>query len=219
MSARRSPKPIRTVVVGVILAVGLALTGAGGAGAAGIRFQHCGTLRGPGARFSILAYHARCATARHVFGALFAGKGRRRKVPGFGKVDRVIDGWICGSGAGGFGCGKLGPHGTILPYHPGQPVIDAEATGPAPVVTSGPPCTKKALAAGLKRGTDKLPGAPIEGFECAGRWAIAAVIDVGVTVPALFHARGGRWYTLDRQKPCDTHAVPKRIYAAACMAS
>jgi hypothetical protein len=209
----------RTAAVGVILAVGLALTGAGAAGAAGLRFRHCGTLRGPGARFSILAYHARCATARHVFGALFAGKGRRRKDPSTGQIDRVIDGWICGSGAGGFGCAKLGPHGTILPYKPGQPSINAEATGPAPAVTHGPPCARKALAAGLKRGTNKIPGAPIEGFRCAGRWAIAAVLDGVDDVPVLFHARGTRWVTVDRAKPCQTHAVPKKIYASACLAS
>jgi hypothetical protein len=204
-------------VLGAILALGLALSGAGVAGAAGVHFTHCGTLRGPGARFAILAYRARCATARRVFGALFAGKGRRRPVAG--KIDRVIDGWICGSGAGGFGCGKLGPHGTILPYNPRQPGINAEAAGPAPSVTHGPPCTKKALAAGLKRGANKLAGDPIEGWRCAGRWAIAVVLDGVDDVPALFHAQGGRWVTVDREKPCRTHAVPKKIYAASCLAS
>lgn len=201
----------------MMLALGLALTGAGAAGAAGVHFTHCGTLRGPGARFTILAYHARCGTARRVFTALFAGKGRRRTVAG--KIDRVIDGWICGSGAGGFGCGKLGPHGTILPYNPRQPVINAEAGAPAPPVMHGPPCTKKALAAGLRRGANKLPGDLIEGWRCAGRWAIAVVLDGVDDVPALFHARGNRWFTVDRTKPCNNHAVPKKIYASACLAS
>jgi hypothetical protein len=219
MSQRRSWKRNRTAVVGVILALGLALTGVGVAGAAGLRFQHCGTLRGPGGRFAILAYRARCGTARRVFGALFTGKGRRRRDPSTGQIDRVIDGWICGSGAGGFGCGKLGPHGKILPYKPRQPVIDAEAVSPAAPLTKLPPCTRKALAAGLKRGANKIPGAPIEGFRCAGRWAIAVVLDGVDDVPALFHARGTRWVTVNREKPCRTHAVPKKIYATACLAS
>jgi len=206
-------------VIGLMLALGLALTGAAGAGAAGLRFQHCGTLRGPGARFEILAYRARCGTARRVFGALFAGKGRRRRDPSTGQIDRVIDGWICGSGAGGFGCGKLGPNGTILPYKPRQPSINAEAAGPAPAVKKGPPCTRKALAAGLRRGANKIPGAPIEGFRCAGRWAFAVVLDGVDDVPALFRAQGTRWVTVDRTKPCNNHAVPKTIYASACLAS
>jgi hypothetical protein len=204
-------------VLGVVLAFGLALSGASVAGAAGVHFQHCGTLRGPGARFAVLAHRARCGTARRVFAALFAGKGRRRSVDG--KIDRMIDGWICGSGAGGFGCGKLGPHGTLLPYKPGQPVIDAAAVGPAPSVTHGPPCTKKALAAGLKRGTNKLPGRLIEGWRCAGRWTIAVVLDGVDDVPVLFHAQNGRWVTVNREKPCATHAVPRKIYDAACRAS
>jgi hypothetical protein len=206
-------------VVGATLALGLALTGAGVAGAAGLRFQHCGTLRGPGSRFAVLAHRAHCGTARRVFSTLFAGKGRRRRDPATGQTDRVIDGWICGSGAGGFGCGKLGPNGTILPYKPGQPVIDAEAVGPPTPVTKGPPCTKKALAAGLKRGTNKLPGRLIEGWRCAGRWAIAVVLDGMDDVPALFHAKGNRWFTINRDKPCATHAVPKKIYDATCRAS
>jgi hypothetical protein len=91
-----------------------------------MRFQHCGTLRGPGARFAILAYHAHCRTARRVFSGLFAGKGHDRRDPSTGQTDKVIDGWLCGGGAGGFGCAKLGPHGKIRPYHAGQPSIDAE---------------------------------------------------------------------------------------------
>jgi hypothetical protein len=110
-----------------MLAFGLALTAASVAGAAGMHFQHCGTLSGPGARFTILAHRAPCATARRVFRGLFAGKGHRRRDPFTGQIDEVIDGWICGGGAGGFGCGKLGPHGTVQRYKPGQPSINAEA--------------------------------------------------------------------------------------------
>lgn len=102
-------------VIGTMLALGLSLAGTSAAGAAGVSFKHCGTLRGPGARFAILAHQARCRTARRVFAGLFAGRGRRRRDPATGQIDRVIDGWICGSAAGGFSCGKLGPHGTLPP--------------------------------------------------------------------------------------------------------
>lgn len=99
---------IRNTILGAALVLGLVLAAAGSAGAAGLHFQHCGTLKGPGARFSILAHDARCPVARRVFKAVFAGKGQRRKDPGTGQIDRVVDGWICGSAAGGFSCGKLG---------------------------------------------------------------------------------------------------------------
>jgi hypothetical protein len=117
-------------MVGVVLAVSVALAAASVADAAGVHFQHCGTLRGAGARFSILVHDARCSTARHVIGGLFAGKGRRRRDPGTGQIDKVIDGWICGTAAGGFSCGKLGPHGTIEPVNPRHlgPIIDAEGS-------------------------------------------------------------------------------------------
>lgn len=113
-------------MIGVMLALGLALTGASVSGAAGVRFQHCGTLPGPGARFAILAHRVHCPTARRVIRGLFAGRGRDRRDPSTGQIDKVVDGWICGGGAGGFGCGKLGPHGRILPYNPRRPIIDAE---------------------------------------------------------------------------------------------
>jgi hypothetical protein len=106
-----------------------------------------------------------------------------------------------------------------LPYNPRRPIIDAQAAGPAPSPTNNPPCTRKALAAGLKRGANKIPGAPIEGFRCTGRSAFAVVLDGVDDVPALFHAQGTSWVTVDREKPCRTHAVPKKIYAAACLAS
>jgi hypothetical protein len=111
------------------LIVGLVLIGASVAGAAGVRFQHCGTLRGPGARFAILAHQARCRTARRVFAGLFAGRGRHRRDPKTGQIDKVLDGWICGTGAGGFSCAKLGPHSKIRPVNPRHlgPNIVAEA--------------------------------------------------------------------------------------------
>jgi hypothetical protein len=105
---RTRTRKMRSTVIGVVLVLGLTLAAAGSAGAGGLHFQHCGTLRGPGARFSILVHDARCPVARRVLTAVFAGKGQRRRDPASGKIDRVVDGWICGSAAGGFSCGKLG---------------------------------------------------------------------------------------------------------------
>lgn len=113
MRARNRWKITRTAAIGAMLAAGMAVAGPSGAGAAGLHFEHCGTLRGPGARFSIFAYKARCRTARSVFRTLFAGGGRRWSPPGGGKVYKVIDGWTCGSAAGGFSCAKPGPDGEV----------------------------------------------------------------------------------------------------------
>jgi hypothetical protein len=48
--------------------------------------------------------------------------------PETGQIDTIIDGWVCGSAAGGSSCAKLGPHGTIRPINPRHlgPIIDAE---------------------------------------------------------------------------------------------
>ena len=101
-------RKMRSTAIGALLVLGLMLAAAGSAGAGVLHFRHCGTLKGPGAQFSILAHEATCPTARRVFKAVFAGKGQRRKDPATGQVDRVVDGWICGSAAGGFSCGELG---------------------------------------------------------------------------------------------------------------
>lgn len=68
--------------------------------------QHCGTLAGPGATFSILTGKVSCAEARQVFADLFAGRGTAKTAPDTGQTDREVDGWLCGGGAGGFGCSK-----------------------------------------------------------------------------------------------------------------
>lgn len=93
------------------------------------------------------------------------------------------------------------------------------AVSPAAATVNRPPCTRRAIAAGLRRGTNKTPGATIEGFRCAGRFTIAVVVWERVTVPALLRARGARWVTVNREIPCKRHEVPKKIYAAACLAS
>jgi hypothetical protein len=68
----------------------------------------CGTLPGPGATFSILSDTSGCAEARRVFTDLFAGRGTPQKSPSTGQTDTSVDGWLCGGGAGGFGCAKDG---------------------------------------------------------------------------------------------------------------
>jgi hypothetical protein len=70
--------------------------------------HRCGTLRGPGATFSIRSGNVDCAEARQVFIDLFAGRGTPQKSPGTGQTDTNVDGWLCGGGAGGFGCSKNG---------------------------------------------------------------------------------------------------------------
>lgn len=43
-----------------------------------------------------------------MFSDLFAGRGTPRKAPDTGAQDTEVRGWLCGGGAGGFGCGKDG---------------------------------------------------------------------------------------------------------------
>ena len=112
----------RIVVVALVLGVVLVSTGPATAGGR-LSFRHCGTIHGPGARFAILAHHAQCGVARRVFRDLFAGRGRPRRDPATGQVDKAVDGWLCGTAAGGFSCGKLS-HGRTLPISHGN--IDAE---------------------------------------------------------------------------------------------
>jgi hypothetical protein len=82
-----------------------------------------------------------------------------------------------------------------------------------------PRCTKRAIAAGLGRGPYKTPGAMVEDFQCAGRFALTIDVYEGITVPALLRARGTGWVTVNREKPCKEHAVPKKLYFNACIAS
>ena len=95
-------------------------------------------------------------------------------------------------------------------------IVAVSAAAAAP---KRPPCTKRTIAAGLRRGTAKTPGAIIEGFQCDGRWAFAVDVDKGITVPALLRAKGTRWVSVNRVEPCKKHAVPKKIYFNACIAS
>jgi hypothetical protein len=87
-----------------------------------------------------------------------------------------------------------------------------------------PPCTKKALNAGLKRGSAKEQNAKIVGsFGCAGGWAYSQILvggrQHGFDAIAVYKAKSGVWTAVDRAKPCRTHAIPKKIYRAACTTS
>jgi hypothetical protein len=113
----------RMAVIALVLGVVLISTGPATA-SGGLSFRHCGTMSGPGARFAILAHRAECRVARRVFRDLFAGRGHSKKDPATGGLDTVVDGWLCGGGAGGFSCAKL-RNGKALPITHGN--IDAEA--------------------------------------------------------------------------------------------
>ena len=86
-----------------------------------------------------------------------------------------------------------------------------------------PPCTKKALSAGLKRGSAQPKNAKFEGsFGCARGWAYSGVLiggKNGFEAIAVYKAKNGVWVTVDRAKPCLTHAIPKKIYRGACTTS
>ena len=85
-----------------------------------------------------------------------------------------------------------------------------------------PPCTKKALSAGLKRGAAPK-NAKFEGsFGCAAGWAYSGIVvggKHGFDAIAVYKAKKGVWVTVDRAKPCQTHAIPKKIYKGACTTS
>jgi hypothetical protein len=83
------------------------------------------------------------------------------------------------------------------------------------VAAMHPPCTKQALARGLKRGETPFPGGRIdEPWDCAGHFAYAAVLYKDEELTVLFRAVSRRWKTADRAKYCDD--VPGRIWQPAC---
>ena len=86
-----------------------------------------------------------------------------------------------------------------------------------------PPCTKQALSAGLKRGSAQPKNAKFEGsFGCAGGWAYSGIVvggRYGFDAIAVYKAKNGVWVTVNRAKPCRTHAIPKKIYRGACTTS
>jgi hypothetical protein len=86
-----------------------------------------------------------------------------------------------------------------------------------------PPCTRKALSAGLKRGSAQPKNAKFQGsFACAGGWAYSGIVvggKHGFDAIAVYKAENGVWVTVDRAKPCRTHEIPKKIYRGACTTS
>ena len=105
-------------------------------------------------------------------------------------------------------------------------VVAAFATtaGAAASKPKYPPCTKKALSAGLKRGSGAPKDARFQGsFGCAGGWAYSGIVvgnkQNGFDAIAVYKAENGVWVTVDRAKPCNTHEIPKKIYKGACTTS
>jgi hypothetical protein len=86
-----------------------------------------------------------------------------------------------------------------------------------------PPCTKKALSAGLKRGPAKQKNAKVQGsFGCARGWAYSGIVvggKHGFDAIAVYKAKHGVWESVNRAKPCKTHAIPKKIFKGACTTS
>jgi hypothetical protein len=85
------------------------------------------------------------------------------------------------------------------------------------VAASHPPCTRGALASGLRRGFHSFPqGKLVHPWGCAGQFAYAAVIIDGNEITQLFRAKNGAWETANRAQYCENGEVPARIYQPAC---
>jgi predicted small lipoprotein YifL len=117
---RAGDRASRTTAVALVAALVLAAAALAGCGSDGpttkplssvapaVPNHNCGKLPGPGATFSILSGKVGCSEARHVFTDLFAGRGKPETSPGTQQTGTAVDGWLCGGGAGGFGCSKDG---------------------------------------------------------------------------------------------------------------
>src|ERR1700733_9054836 len=100
----------------------------------------------------------------------------------------------------------------------------AASAGASTSMSKNPPCTTKALSAGLKRGPAAQKNAKIlPSWGCAGGWAYSEIAvgsgKNGFDAVAVFKAKNGVWATVNRAKPCQKHLVPKKIYKAACTTS
>jgi hypothetical protein len=71
--------------------------------------EECGAIDGPGGRFVVTSEdHLRCVEALGVFRELFASRGDEHQGVDEAETYTEVDGWSCGSGAGGFGCERSG---------------------------------------------------------------------------------------------------------------
>jgi hypothetical protein len=105
-------------------------------------------------------------------------------------------------------------------------LVAASAVALATIFTSGTPraaaashlpCTRVALASGLRRGFHPFPrGKLVRPWGCAGQFAYAAVIVDGNEITQLFRAKNGAWETANRARYCENDEVPARIYRPAC---
>ncbi|MBV8431523.1 MAG: hypothetical protein JO244_10195 [Solirubrobacterales bacterium] len=99
----------------------------------------------------------------------------------------------------------------------------AASAGASTSKSKYPPCTKKALSAGIKRGSAQPKNAKfLAPFGCAGGWAYSGILvggKNGFEAIAVYQAKNGVWVTVNRAKPCRTHAIPKKIYRGACTTS
>jgi hypothetical protein len=89
-----------------------------------------------------------------------------------------------------------------------------------------PPCTRAALTAALARAYHRRSLAPSrlsKGWECAGSYARAVLIDVhGGTaddVTVVFRAKGRTWRSIGRNVICNNGEVPARIWYFSCAVS
>jgi hypothetical protein len=81
-----------------------------------------------------------------------------------------------------------------------------------------PPCTKKALSAGLTRGGDKQPSTRlIRPWKCVSGWAYSEGVAGQDDVVLLFRAKHGKWYSANRGTWCPKKSsLPKKIWQGAC---
>jgi hypothetical protein len=87
----------------------------------------------------------------------------------------------------------------------------------ASAAATRPSCARHALWQGLSRGDAQVHHARIvRPFGCDGNWAYAAVETSRFEFTSLFQARGGRWVSIQRSRPCARREVPRRIRHAAC---
>jgi len=89
-----------------------------------------------------------------------------------------------------------------------------------------PPCTAKALHAGLKRGTGGFKASNtrvLKPVRCVRAWAAADVVvgkgNSAFDAVALWRDSDARWVSVDRIKPCNRHQVPQKLFKFACTTS